>query len=466
MAAGLGLLALVLAAAPMARAATCYANLHMQAYPSCQEVSATVALHWAVADGEITFGIDADGEWSWFGLGISEGGMMGADIWVAANEGDSWVARDYFAERFTMPAADKQQDVMLKSVTRHAGATLIEMRRPLVTCDAQDRAVADDAAQVVIWAYGMGAFSYHGGENRGEATLLLAPAGGSGASGTASAAAAGLPADVKTIEMRMMPNFSIPAEPTRYQCVHLELPSDAKYHVYKYEPIVTNKAHLHHLVLYACSAKPDGVPLGESYDCFHSGLLSRYCEEFYMAWAPGVGEVWAPAAAALPFGAGDRRYMMLEVHYTNVELAAGQSDASGLRLYYSSTLKQYDMGVFTTGSYEVAVPPGKTWSTEPSRCPGACTKKLLPGPVTVTSVFLHMHQIGVSMRAQHIRNGVELPPLGVRDYYNFNHQGGVDVPPATRTLLPGDDLLTTCTYSGVGRTNVTTWGLASYDEMW
>lgn len=35
--------------------------------------------------------------------------MMGADIWVAAHEGDSWGARDYFADRFTMPAVDKQQ---------------------------------------------------------------------------------------------------------------------------------------------------------------------------------------------------------------------------------------------------------------------------------------------------------------------------------------------------------------------
>lgn len=57
----------------------------------------------------------------------------------------------------------------------------------------------------------------------------------------------------------------------------------------------------------------DSAPLGETYDCFGSGLLPIYCREFYMAWAPGVGEQWAPPAAALPFGAGDRQFMRLEV---------------------------------------------------------------------------------------------------------------------------------------------------------
>lgn len=46
------------------------------------------------------------------------------------------------------PPPPPLQDVTLRSVTRHAGATLLELRRPLVTCDTQDRPVAEDAAQV------------------------------------------------------------------------------------------------------------------------------------------------------------------------------------------------------------------------------------------------------------------------------------------------------------------------------
>ncbi len=51
-----------------------------------------------------------------------------------------------------------------------------------------------------------------------------------------------------------------------------------------------------------------------------------------------------------------------------------------------------------------------------------------------------------------------LPPLP-------RAQGPSNVPPTARQLLPGDALVTSCTYSGVGRTNVTYEGLASYEEM-
>lgn len=66
---------------------------------------------------------------------------------------------------------------------------------------------------------------------------------------------------------------------------------------------------------------------------------------------------------------------------------------------------------------------------------------------------------------RHVRGGQELSPLGTRDYYDFAYQAPVNVPPPSRTLLPGDSLITTCTYSGVGRSNVTKFGEASYEEM-
>ncbi len=44
-------------------------------------------------------------------------------------------------------------------------------------------------------------------------------------------------------------------------------------------------------------------------------------------------------------------------------------------------------------------------------------------------------------------------------------QAPVEMPPETRLLLPGDELITTCTYSGVGRTEVTRAGQSTYDEM-
>lgn len=68
------------------------------------------------------------------------------------------------------------------------------------------------------------------------------------------------------------------------QCVNFALPSNTKFHIYSFEPLIDNSALVHHFVLYMCrgDGKPT-TPLGQSYDCL--GYME--CEEFYIGWAPG-----------------------------------------------------------------------------------------------------------------------------------------------------------------------------------
>ena len=58
---------------------------------------------------------------------------------------------------------------------------------------------------------------------------------------------------------------------------------------------------------------------------------------------------------------------------------------------------------------------------------------------------------------QHFRGGQELPPLGTRRFFDFNFQPGVAVPPGTADLLPGDSLVTSCSYDTTDRTTRTKW---------
>ncbi len=58
---------------------------------------------------------------------------------------------------------------------------------------------------------------------------------------------------------------------------------------------------------------------------------------------------------------------------------------------------------------------------------------------------------------QHIRDGVELPPIGARQFYDFNYQSPDPVPLDSSVLLPGDVLITTCSYDSTSRANLTTW---------
>eukprot|EP00198_Chlamydomonas_reinhardtii_P003884 XP_001693220.1 dopamine beta-monooxygenase-like protein [Chlamydomonas reinhardtii] len=401
--------------------------------------------------------------WDWVGIGLSEGGMLGADLAVAALEPGStqWTATDYWSAGFGFPARDVLQDVTLVAVSRAGGSTQVALRRPLVSCDlAQDRAVVNDTRQTVVWAVGSGGFAYHGPVNRGQAEVVLLP-------NATTQANLPLPADVQTLELKM-PAFTIPGNATTYQCVNLEMPHDAKYHVYRYEPIIDNTPYVHHFVAWTCYGLSDAdapaTPLGSPYDCL--GYME--CSEFWMGWAPGLNKVDAEAQAALAFGSGTpKRYLALQIHYTNLQGVQGQVDSSGFRIHYSPTLKKYDMGVLTLGTHDIAVPAGApSYTTAPNVCPGTCTSQLAAaGPITLIESFYHMHQLGKSMVTRHVRGGQELSPLGTRDYYDFAYQAPVNVPPPSRTLLPGDSLITTCTYSGVGRSNVTKFGEASYEEM-
>ncbi|KAJ3140828.1 hypothetical protein HK101_003465 [Irineochytrium annulatum] len=79
-----------------------------------------------------------------------------------------------------------------------------------------------------------------------------------------------------------------------------------------------------------------------------------------------------------------------------------------------------------------------------------------------------MHLLGLNLTTQHIRGNTELAPITTRKHYDFNFQvAGPILAPTARTIMPGDTLITTCSYMptlGV-RTNATTFGEDSTDEM-
>ena len=66
-------------------------------------------------------------------------------------------------------------------------------------------------------------------------------------------------------------------------------------------------------------------------------------------------------------------------------------------------------------------------------------------------------QAGSTIVTQHFRGDQELPPLGVRRFWDFNFQPMAAVPPSTADLLPGDSLVTSCSFDTTGRTIPTKW---------
>jgi hypothetical protein len=449
------------------------------------------ALHWAVANGSITLGIEAAAGDGWVGFGLSDtGSMKGADITtITKTAGGTWQATDMHAIGFQRPLRDTQQDVVLLSAQSTAnGKTVAVFKRPLVSCDTlNDLILEDGMPQIVIWAIGQGPeLSYHG-NTRGAAQVDFRPVA---TNATASNATSGaMSAGAATVEPVRTLNITydkqvVPGKETTYMCKYIQFPTDTKYHAVSYEGIITSK-FMHHMVLYRCASAPVNVSAdvraGQPFDCTDSGSP---CMEYAMVWAPGTPRTAFPPEAGLPFGESqETSWFVLNAHYNNPDGIEGGTDSSGFSIKYTSALRPQDMGVLTLGTTNLNIPPGlANFTAPPSRCPSACTRRITQ-PLNLWANYLHMHQTGDAMKTQLLRPAnasvfgnvtagskstqllQEQQPIGVIRSYSFDFQKATPIPPASRILLPGDELVTTCGFDTRGRDYVTRFGLGSRDEM-
>lgn len=164
------------------------------------------------------------------------------------------------------------------------------------------------------------------------------------------------------------------------------------------------------------------------------------------------------------------RYMIIETHYDNPTLTSGMLDSSGVRMLLmdgTPSLRAGEASHFYVGvpptPQTLLIPNGQASFTIPGVCPAECTEKFVDkNGVTIFSVFLHAHTIGVSLALRHFRDGKELQPVAADLGYDFNYQ---EWRPVNVTLLPGDRLVIECNYSSTGRTTATLGGLSTTDEM-
>ncbi|KAJ3175795.1 hypothetical protein HDU87_005789 [Geranomyces variabilis] len=456
------LAALVLCAAQATNAASCYQTLNQTAFPNCQMLDPRYALHWNVHGDQITYGVtvDVDVAANWVGFGVSDnGGMRGADITLlTADAGGKVVAQDYWAEML-----DTHQDVTLDASqsTHTAGQTTAVFTRPLNSCDPQDQPILANTTHSVIWAIGSSpTLSYHN-QNRGDSKITFIP--------DPSLKAVVDPPDLALLQM-FFQNYSVPNnQTTTYTCAHKAFAPPApvvaggngtKFHITRFEGVALSK-HVHHMIVYGCDQPPK--TFNQSYDCLSMDVS---CTDVLLVWAPGVGAVDLPPEAGFAIGtaADAYQYFSLQIHYTNQELET-IVDSSGFNVWYTSHLRTYDMGVLFLGTEAITIPPNMASFTVPSGyCPSDCTQKL-PHPIIIQNNFFHAHTLGQNLTTQHIRNGVELQPLGTRAYYDFNHQGASRPYGGPREVRPGDALVTTCSYSSLGRASVTSWSEDTSGEM-
>lgn len=277
-----------------------------------------------------------------------------------------------------------------------------------------------------------------------------------------------------TVAATVPMTIPFPSPDTSYYCQVFQLPTfDTKHHIIRMSINInppSNVKYVHHLLLYVCESSTfDPSRVGYQGECnrFPSDLSSCLANSVLYGWAVGGEDFLLPANAGLPLGTSSSpRYVVMQTHYNN---PAGDTvvDQSGVTIYHTPKLRQYDAGIFWQGQsteHRFTIPAGKTDYVYSPYCPGQATKDMFDKPIKIFSGLLHMHQVGRSIRTRVLRDGTELKPLMENKYYDFNFQS-FETLAEEREILPGDAFITECHYNTESKTTPTRFGESTSEEM-
>lgn len=242
-----------------------------------------------------------------------------------------------------------------------------------------------------------------------------------------------------------------------------------KHHIIGFEPIltkdiVTKKSTVHHMTLFECTerafekntddlevwTKSKGVVCNSN----DSNIFSAYnwdsCIRPVASWGIGGSAQYLPDHVGIPFS-GKQKYYMLEIHYDNPTRKTFE-DNSGLRIHYTSKLRQHDGGIMVNGvttSSTQLIPPRQKSFKNIGICGQSCTSKELnvfpDDGINIVSVSFQTHSAGKKFKFSHIRNGTELDKIVEDDSYNYKYQEVRQLTNETK-VLPDDYLIIECEY--------------------
>ncbi|XP_070569758.1 DBH-like monooxygenase protein 1 homolog [Ptychodera flava] len=431
-------------------------------------------LYWKLANDSIIFEVHVE-TLGYVGFGISpNGGMTNADIvigWV--KDGEAQIT-DRFATGNREPYIDASQDIELIGGMETDTHTVLTFSRNLQTCDSDDIEITSGTMRL-IYSYHADdpesetGLSYHGSQQRGSRSIhLLAVDKVIPAMPTGD--------DLLTYEF-LNPNISVPGDQdTTYWCQAFKMPTlDRKHHMIKYEPVIQegHEALVHHIIIYQCRYDVEDGYHGFGHECYSPNMPENLttCTSAIISWAIGGGGFYLPEEAGFPLGEienGDPNFVLMETHYDNPDQLDSFVDSSGIRIYYTPILREYDASIIELGNtvdYFHAIPPRLTSFTTVGFCSGDCLAEGLNGTsITIFASLLHAHLAGRGVRTRHIRNGEEQAVVAADDTYDFNFQEMRYLPDPV-VVQPGDELITECSYNTEGRSSMTYGGLSTLEEM-
>ncbi|MGH0119541.1 UNVERIFIED_CONTAM: hypothetical protein FKN15_006033 [Acipenser sinensis] len=405
-----------------------------------------------------------------FGIvfGMSDRGELeNADLAILWSDGHKSYFGDAWSDAQGHIRLDSKQDYQLLEAHRAPEGFYLTFKRSFSTCDPNDYLIEDGTVHLIYGVLDRPVTSLLALNlslvNRGlQRVQLLKP----------NISNPELPPDVQTLEV-LAPNVSVPGQETTYWCYITELPENMpKNHIVMYESVITpgNEALVHHMEVFQCAPQFDSIP-NYSGPCDSKMKPQRlnYCRHVLAAWALGAKAFYYPEEAGLAIGGPDSsKYLRLEVHYHNPLQLKGRFDSSGIRLFYTPTLCKYDGGIMELGlvyTPVMAIPPHEDHFELTGYCTEKCTATALPaGGIHIFASQLHTHLTGTAVRTMLLRDGREVETVNVDNHFSTHFQE-IRMLKKMVTVLPGDVLLTACTYNTQDREKATVGGFGILEEM-
>ncbi|KAH9503101.1 hypothetical protein Btru_069960 [Bulinus truncatus] len=270
--------------------------------------------------------------------------------------------------------------------------------------------------------------------------------------------------DVKSLNLTIKNDTRVPAKETTYICQIFDLEqmvAKDDYHTIAVEPVLDNKYVIHHIVLFGCT--DDELPTSEPYEC--GMAASRKCTRVVSIWTVGLTGECFHSSTGISIGNKGHKRIAVQLHWNNPDVRSDWQDSSGMRIYFTANKRQYEAGFMITGHERFILPPLQPAVSIKSTCPSSCTKKLWNKPIWVTVAWNHMHYAGAQMSVKVIRNDTTSFYLSDDAAYSYDSPEIYSYKDNPVQLLPGDELVTTCTFNTARRTKSTFWGEATLDEM-
>lgn len=291
---------------------------------------------------------------------------------------------------------------------------------------------------------------------------------GSAVSGTCDSYVA--PEDEITVDIAFSAPNVLDETQTHYRCdqKEIDVPAQQVLDQIKSEIILDNASILHHMFVYLCqdgAVSTDGNKVGDGpYAC--SGIEAE-CTRI-AGWAIGSDASCLPenVGIRMDFSDSTKITVKIEAHYDNPS-GQPQQDQSGMRLYFTPTLRPLrgDMTVLgmAPANKDFEIPPLETAYSLVNICPTALTEKLT-NPVYAFAFTPHMHLYGRQLVTEHYRCGVKIGEIGRIDQFEFDNQQAYALTPPIK-ILPGDALVTTCTYDTTSSNVTIDGGEETTNEM-